>query len=173
MQRHFELSSSFAWVGFLRKFLHGFNRRVHSGTKHTPLEMLENPMIILPPPKPLKSKPRKLPPIGSYVRLNRLKGVFDKEITGSWSREVFRVTRHKLLQAIPMLQVEDLNGEQIRGSLYPQEVQLVHFDPTIKTVDEILKTRTRQGKKQYFVSFVGYPPNHKAWVDSVKDPIQV
>ena len=166
MQRHFELSTSFAWVRFLRKFLHGFNRRVHSTTKHTPLEMLENPMIILPPPKPLKSKPRPLPPVGAYVRLNRLKGVFDKEITGSWSREVFVVAKHCVTQPIPMLQVDDLNGQRIRGSLYRQEVQTVHFDPTLKVVDEILKTRTKKGRKEYYASFVGFPPNHNDWVNS-------
>ena len=171
MQRHFELTDSFAWVSFLRRFLHGYNRRVHSTTKHTPLEMLENPLIILPPPKPVKTKPRPPPPIGSFVRLNRLKGVFDKEITGSWSREIFRVVKHRLTQPIPMMQVEDLNSQRIRGSFYVPEVQVVHFDPTIKVVDDIIKTRTVKGRKQYFVSYVGYPANHNAWVDSAKRPL--
>lgn len=105
----------------------------------------------------------KLPSIGSYVRLNRLRKLFDKESTGTWTTEIFRVVSHKNSRPIPMIHVADLTGEPVLGALYPQEFQTVVFNDS-RTVDKVLKTRKHRKSTQYLVSFVGYPASFTQWV---------
>ena len=124
VQRYFEKNDTQKWVTFLPKFISAYNNRVHSTTKHTPMEMVNDPTIILD----TKPQPRvkiKLPPIGSFVRLSRLRGLFEKEASGTWTKEIFRVVRHITTQPIPMIRVESLDGDPVLGSLYPQEYQSV------------------------------------------------
>ena len=119
--------------------------------------MINDPTIILDVKQPHRSKV-KLPPIGSYVRLSRLRGIFEKEASGTWTKEIFRVVRHLTSQPIPMIRVESITGEPVLGSLYPQEYQLVHFSHPI---DRVYKTR---GNNEYLVTFSG--STRKVWIDS-------
>ena len=170
VQRHFESTKSQHWEDYLPIFVRNYNNRVHSVTKLKPVELSVNPMLI-----PQKAKPRGRtskkeatnPPIGTYVRLNRLRPLFDKEATGSYTVEVFRVRGHKKSRGIPMIFVEDLQGEPIRGALYPQEYQVIDWDGE-KEIDQVIKTRKRRGHpKESFVSYRGYPKKFNAWIDSV------
>ena len=34
-------------------------------------------------------------------------------------------------------------------------------------IEKVLRTRTRGGKKEYFVRWAGYPSSHDSWVDIV------
>ena len=61
-----------------------------------------------------------MPPIGAYVRLNRLRGLHDKEASGTFTEEVFRVRGVSRKYPIPMVYVEDLLGEAVKGGHYPE-----------------------------------------------------
>ena len=153
VQRYFESSGTQKWVKFLPKFISAYNHRIHSTTKHRPIDLVNDPSIVLPVNEPPKAKVL-LPPIGSYVRLSRLRGIFEKEASGTWTREIFRVVRHITSQPIPMIRVEDLQGEPVLGSLYPQEYQLVRFP---RPVDSVYQARNGN---EFLVS----PPASKKWI---------
>ena len=157
IQRYFERSGTQKWENFLQNFIKSYNNRIHSTTKHSPMEMINDPTIILDGAKPGRVQ-MKLPPIGSYVRLSRLRGIFEKEASGTWTREIFRVVRHLTSQPIPMIRVESLDGDPVLGSLYPQEYQSVHFS---QPVDRVYKTR---GKDEYLVSLPG--STGKVWINN-------
>ena len=173
LQRYFERHQTTRWLEFIQLFIRNYNRRKHSTTGHPPNEVLNNPMVIIRPPKPRNMPKRQapLPPIGTYVRLNRLRGLFDKEASGTWSEEVFRVRAHKTSSPIRMIHVEDLAGEPVLGALYPQEFQSVIFDTKKRQVDRVLETRSRKhrGRRrtEFRVTFKGYPPSVTDWVASV------
>ena len=154
VQRYFESSGTQKWIQFLPKFIDAYNHRLHSTTKHRPVDLVNDPTIVLPVNLPPKSNV-KLPPIGSYVRLSRLRGVFEKEASGTWTREIFCVVRHITHQPIPMIRVEDLNGEPVLGSLYPQEYQQVRFS---RPVDRVYQARRN------FTEFLVSPPASKKWI---------
>jgi len=65
-------------------------------------------------------------------------------------------------------ELRDLAGELIKGRFYEPEVQKMtksdreHFD-----VDCILKTRKRDGKIHYLVSWKGYPSLFNSCVDEI------
>lgn len=130
-----------------------------------PLDLAVDLMLVPPPNKKPRLSPKKiLPPVGSYVRLNRLRNTFDKESSGGWTEEVFKVVRHKIHSTnIPMLWVEDLLGEPIRGAYYPLECQEVRWDG-VRKVNSILKTRKRKGHPtEYLISYYGWPRKFNEW----------
>ena len=165
VQRHFESADTYEWVNFLPTFVHLYNNRSHSTTHMKPLDLAVDLMLVPPPNKKPKLTPYAiLPPVGSYVRLNRLRNTFDKESSGGWTEEVFKVVRHKIHSTnIPMLWVEDLLGEPIRGAYYPLECQEVRWDG-VRKVNSILKTRKRKGHPtEYLISYYGWPRKFNEW----------
>ena len=159
VQRYFESSGTQKWVDYVPKFINAYNNRVHSTTKHKPIDMVNDPTIILET-KPVRRSKVILPPIGSYVRLSRLRGIFEKEASGTWTKEIFRVVRHVTSQPIPMIRVESLSGDPVLGSLYPQEYQLVRFS---RPVDHVYKARNDH---EFLVSFAG--SREKVWINEAK-----
>ena len=167
LQRRFEASKSTHWERELPKIIANYNRRKHSATKIPPNDLARNPMLFIPLSKSPPSKRYKLPPIGSHVRLNRLRGIFEKEASSSWTEEVFLVTRHNTTGAIPLVYVEDLKGEPILGGLYPEEIQQVSWDGK-RQVDKIIKQRQLRVKpREYFVSYRGWPVKFNEWLTKI------
>lgn len=161
-QRHFESSQTFKWLEYLPKFQKYYNNRKHSTTRQTPNDIVNNPLAHVHRPV-IKARNVKLPPIGSFVRLNRLKGVFDKEASGNYTAEIFTVSGHKRNQPIPMITVTDQLSIPILGSIYPEEFQVIKWTGE-KQVDQVFETRKRRGKTQRLVSYVGYPAKFKEWI---------
>ena len=165
VQRHFESVETYAWVDFLPTFVISYNNRSHSTTHMKPLDLAVDQMLVAPPNKKAKrSENITLPPVGSFVRLNRLKNTFDKEYTGGWTEEVFKVVRHKIHSSnIPVLWVEDLMGEPIRGAYYPMECQKIEWDG-VRKVNAVLNTRKRRGNPpEYLLSYYGWPKKFNEW----------
>ena len=166
VQRYFEQSGTRRWIDYLPQFVDQYNNRRHSTTGQRPWDVLADPMLLIPHGHEPAASRRHLPPVGSYVRISRLRSQFEKEASGTWSREVFKVTAHRLGQSVPMLSIQDLLGNQVRGSFYLDEVQPIEWSAD-RQLDTIHATRTRRGKMQYYVSFDGYPEDYAVWVDSV------
>lgn len=126
MQRHFETTKAYKWQKFLPKFVSNYNHRKHSTTHLKPADMVaDHTLVPAPLSEPTSSKGVKNPPVGTTVRLNRLRGAYEKEATGTWTKELFKVRAHKKNRGIPQLYVEDQSGEPIEGALYPEEYQVV------------------------------------------------
>ena len=59
--------------------------------------------------------------IGDTVRLQRIKGLFEKGYKPNWSSEIFKI--RKILNTVPTRYIiEDLTGEELIGSFYKQEL---------------------------------------------------
>ena len=161
VQRHFEHTGVQQWMDYLPTFVSNYNNRRHSTTKLRPLDLVNDPMLTVTPAN-TEHRAYRLPDIGSFVRLNRLRGVFEKEASGNWTREIFRVVSHKTSSRIPMIYVEDLTGQPISGGLYPEEYQPIPWKKE-KKVANVLKTRKRRGQSERLVTYVGWPDNFSEW----------
>lgn len=103
-------------------------------------------------------------PVGTAVRLSKTLGVFERGYTDQWTREVFRVV-DALTDAWPTVyRVADLGGEPIAGTVYRHELQPIQMPETF-LIDRVLRTRRRNGKKQFFVKWRGYPDSFNSWVN--------
>ena len=60
--------------------------------------------------------------VGDNVRITKKQNLFGKGFTPRWTEVVFRIS--KIVLTIPITyKIIDLNGEEIQGSFYEQELQ--------------------------------------------------
>ena len=92
---------------------------------------------------------------------------FRKGYLGQWSEEIFEIVARLPTSAVTY-QLRDLAGETIKGRFYEPEVQKVlKSDDEHYNSERIIKTRKRNGKIQYLVSWKGYPSKFNSWVDEL------
>ena len=104
--------------------------------------------------------------IGDYVRISKLKHIFEKEAGGSFTEEIFQI--HKLVSTRPVTyKIRDLSGKDIVGSFYEQELVKIRKDPWTGTYTvEVLKKRKRGKTLQYFVHYKGWPKSFDEWLSA-------
>ena len=87
--------------------------------------------------------------VDDRVRISKYKNIFAKGYTPNWSEEVFVIKKVK--NTVPWTYViNDLNGEEIMGTLYEKELQKTNQEEF-----RIVKVIKRKGDKVY-VKWKGY-----------------
>ncbi|CAB4039255.1 Hypothetical predicted protein [Paramuricea clavata] len=69
-------------------------------------------------------------------------------------------------------QIADFDDEELKGTFYEQELQRVNkSDSDFYRVEEVLRSRMHNKRKEYFVKWLGYPDKFNSSVpaESVKD----
>ena len=79
------------------------------------------------------------------------------------SVEIYRVKSAELKEGIPVYRLDDLKNTAVPGVFYNNEL-VPTAEKELYNIDQILKTRGKGKKKQYFVSFVGYPASFNEWI---------
>ena len=168
MFKYFTSRGSHRWVDILQHLIDGYNSTKHRSTKFVPNDVSPaNEHIVrrnlFPSIIKLKKHSTAVFKVGDTVRVTRKKGVFEKGYEMSWSWEVFEVREVK--QTYPVTYgLSDYKGEEIQGSFYKSELQLVDKSDGIWPVEKIIKTRKRGGQTEYFVKFLGYPDEANTWI---------
>lgn len=183
MYRYFSYKNTKRYVDVIQKIVHGYNNTVHSGTKMKPSEV--NFFNAMEARKNLikrslsqtvnknKTAERayalavKYEP-GEYVRISRTKNTFEPGYEKNYSEEVFVIERVSHRQGLRTYILTDLNGEEIDGFFYPQELSLVakkrmETDQEFK-IDRIVTSKGRGSNRQHLVKWVGYPEKFNSWV---------
>lgn len=166
LKEKFIEEGSHEWTVFLPEIVEEYNNTKHSATGSTPWETYTFQ-------KSHKEKERKIPKQkqkfkpGDKVRVSMVKGIFQKESAlGNWSYEVFEVER--LVSDKPLRYVvKDWQGETINGTFYQEELQKTEV-PNTFLVDEVLETRTRNGKQESLVSWFGHGKAFNEWIPSTE-----
>lgn len=84
---------------------------------------------------------------------------FYKGYTPNWTAEIFRVRKIQFGNPITYL-LHDLDGEEIKGTFYEEELQLAKF-PDLYLIEKELK---KKGKK-VFVKWLGFDDTYNSWID--------
>ena len=177
MYRYFTYKNTYRYVDVLQQFITAYNKTIHTTIKMPPAAVTiynahiarKNLVVRASRNQVYRSKPKYK--IGDYVRISREKNVFEKGAEKSWSEEIFKIVRVSIRQNLFIYELVDTGGEPIEGFFYPEELSLVHknrVDHQEYKINKILRTRGKGGKKQHFVSWVGYPDKFNSWV-SAKD----
>jgi len=169
MFRYFTYKNTRRYLDVLNDLLHSYNNTHHRSIGMAPHEVnADNANVVRARLYPLKPKSFKWKyAVGDRVRIAMQRQPFRKGYLGQWSEEVFDIATR--LPTTPVTyELRDLAGESIKGRFYEPELQKV-----LKSGDEcfdierIRKTRRRNGKIQYLVSWKGYPRKFDSWVDEV------
>ena len=132
-----------------------YNNTVHSSIKMKPKDVTDESFIEYSKENNEKDPKSK---VGDNVRISKYKNIFAKGYTPNWSEEVFVV--NKVQNTVPWTYlINDLNGEEIKGSFYEKELQ-----KTNQKEFRIEKVIKKKGDKLY-VKWKGYINSFNSWID--------
>ena len=179
MYRYFTSIGKRRWIDKLQDFVGSYNNSHHRSIKMTPAEASEadNAQVfqnlygvesindLRKRDKDTRKKQKTIPK-GALVRVAYDREAFDKGYFTTFTDSVGKVYKVSQ-QGIPMYFLKDYIGETIPRRFYRQELQPIP-EPTYR-IEKILKTRVRDGKKQYYVKWVNFPSTDNSWVDAIED----
>ena len=143
------------YIDKLNAIVNKYNNTYHTTIKMKPIDVKDNTYINTN--KEINYKDPKFK-VGDYVRISKYKNIFAKGYMPSWSEEVFVV--HKIKNTVPWTYViNDLNGEEITGTFYENELQ-----KTNQKEFRIEKVIKQKGDK-LFVKWKGYNNSFNSWIN--------
>lgn len=169
LYRYFTHTNTQRWIDILSDVTSSYNNTFHRSIQMKPSNVNVNNAASLWLKLYQKPLPLRLPKfkfkVGDYVRISYLEEKFHRDFDHHFTREVFIVAERKLRSQIPVYKLKDYNGENVKGMFYEQEMQKVIFDPNAEfKIEKIIKSRKRQGKKEHFVKWMGWPDKFNSWV---------
>ena len=163
--KFFTLKNTFTYIDSLTNLVETYNSSYHRSIKTSPNKVTKkNEKKIF---NILYEDLKQYTPVfklkqGDHVRITKYKTVFDKGYEPKWTEEIFKIKR--LIPRKPVVyKIEDLNSEEIEGVFYENELQKVFKDETF-VIENILRCKTEQGEKKYFVKWRGFPSSFNSWV---------
>ena len=169
MYRYFTAKRTRRYVDVLPDLLHSYNNTYHRSIGMAPSEVtMDNEDEVRARLYPVKTKRHKWKfSVGDRVRISMQRRPFKKGYVGNWSEEVFVVDTR--LPTTPVTyKLKDLIGDDIKGTFYTDELQIVAKpDDALFDVESIVRTRKRAGKIEYLVKWRGYSDKFNSWVDSL------
>ena len=134
--------------GILKKY----NNTYHTSIKMKPVDVKDNTYIDFKKEVNDKNK------VGDHVRISKYKNIFTKGYIPNWSEETFIIK--KIKNTVPWTYViNDLNGEEIIGTFYENELQKT--DQKEFRIEKVLK---KKGDKLY-VKWKGCDNSFNSWID--------
>uniref|UniRef100_A0A1I7TZ69 Integrase catalytic domain-containing protein n=1 Tax=Caenorhabditis tropicalis TaxID=1561998 RepID=A0A1I7TZ69_9PELO len=172
MWKMFTHQGNHKWTDILDKLVQGYNNHYHRSIKMTPIEaskkenedqVHEN---LFPSSKEMfenfKFK------IDDTVRITKYKAIFDKGYLPNWSTEIFKITQVHPGE-VTTYSIKDLADEEIKGKFYEEELTLFDNVKEEYKIEKILRRRTKNGVKEIFVKWYGYPEKFNSWIsDNVR-----
>jgi len=98
--------------------------------------------------------------VGDKVRISKYKRkVFDKRYTPNWTEEVFIIDKIQYTNPITF-KLEDLRGEEIKGSFYGSELLKAKKD--VFRIEKLIRRNYK--KKLAFVKWKRYSDDFSSWI---------
>ena len=132
-----------------------YNNTYHTAIKMKPINVKDNTYINTD--KEINYKDPKFK-VGDYVRISKYKNIFAKGYMPNWSEEVFVVD--KIKNTVPWTYViNDLNGEEITGTFYENELQKTNQKEF--RIEKVIKRK----RDKLYVKWKGYDNSFNSWIN--------
>ena len=142
-------------IDLLDDIVDEYNNTYHRSIKMKPIDVKNNTYIDFKKESNDKNPKFK---VGDHVRISKYKNIFPKGYMPNWSEEIFVISKMK--NTIPWTYVlNDLNGEEIIGTFYENELQKNNQKEF--RIEKVLK---KKGDKLY-VKWKGYDSSFNSWTD--------
>jgi len=169
MSKLFDVNQNFRYIDELDDLVDNYNNTIHRTIKMKPIDAIEeenfSELYNNFYEKQDTPKQRNDIEIGDVVRIARFKDKFSKEIVGGWTIELFKIKKINKTSPITYNLI-DLQDEDVEGIFYREELQKVSkkvLDDAFR-IEKVLKTRTRKGKKESYIKWLGYPDKFNSWI---------
>lgn len=172
MWRYFSEVGTNKWIDVIDDLVYNYNNSYHTSIKMKPVEACkeENKNTVrenlygdlyasLQLDRPQTNKFH----LGDKVRISKWKSIYSKGYLQNYTTELFTIS--KVQNTTPITyKIKDWNEEEIDGIFY--EPELVKYDKQDEDyeVEKILKTRTKNGKKELFVKWRSYGNEFNSWI---------
>lgn len=169
MQKKFSLRGSKRWLDILPSLLDEYNKSVHRTTGFRPVDVKtkEHEATILKRLASIKVKKQQRVKrkhkfkVGDYVRISRLKHLFEKGYTANFSIEVFKIVGVR--DTIPPVYLlSDLKGKPIAGTFYQEELSKTK-NVDFYFVEKVLKRDKKTNRA--LVKWWGFDSTENSWID--------
>ena len=182
MYRYFTYKQTYKYIDILQGLVYNYNHSPHrslNGRSPADINEANEPKVwnelyidtLIPKPKRKREVKKRKPykkykfKKGDYVRITHIRHPFDRDYPEKWMEEIFIVNFCYYQHGIPRYSITDYNKDPIEGTFYQSELQKVKKDrDDLWRVDTVLKKRTRKGKQELFVSFMGWPKKFNMWL---------
>ena len=143
------------YTDFLDDTVGKYDNTVHGSTEMKPKDVTDDSFVEYSEETNKKDPKFK---VGDNVRISKYKNIFAKGCTPNWSEEVFVVNKIQITVPWTYL-INDLNGEEIKGSFYEKELQKA--DQKEFRIEKFIK---KKGDKLY-VKWKGYDNSFNSWIN--------
>ena len=142
MYKKFTENNNTVFYNIIDDLVNKYNNKIHSTIKMTPVEgskkinenKIKNICNFEKTTKPGKFK------IGDRVRISLEKNTFEKSYETNWTEEIFEIYDIKYSN-VPYYYLKDLNGNNIQGSFYSEELAKTSFKKyDLYIIEKVLKT---------------------------------
>ena len=164
MYKYFTANMTRTYINVLPEMVDKYNNTKHRSIGMTPVEASlpknsDKVYFNLYKNMPEKTEPKFS--VGDKVRITKKKGVFSKGYETNWTKELFVITEVQSTNP-PTYKIQDMNGEEIQGTFYEQELQ--KSEQEIFRIEKIIRSRNKNGKKEIFVKWDGYDKTFNSWI---------
>ena len=153
--RYFTAKRTRRHVDVLSDLLHAYNNSHHRSIGMAPTQVTtDNEDKVRARLYPVQTKKLNWKfKVGDKVRIVKQRRPFKKGYVGNWSEELF-VVDTRLPTSPVTYKLKDLSGDDIKGTFYSDELQVVEKpNDALFDVEHIVKTRKRAGKIEYLVKW--------------------
>ena len=167
LYRWFTEKNSLSWINVIQKIVDGINNSVCRVTNLRPMEINEKNQQVVwdklyknEEQKTYKSKLK----VGDFVRIPNKRGTFEKSHLANWSDYIWQIVQcHRTKPAV--YTIADENGKTLKQRFYAEQLLKVgKNEETTYRVEKVLKTRTRNGEKEFLIKWVGFPNEYNSYV---------
>ena len=163
MWKRFTAENTRNWINMLDKLLNEYNNKYHSTIKMTPVEASkdENKIAVLENQTHLKlgnEKPKFK--VGDKVRISRVKGLYEKGYLPNWSEALYTIDKVKKTNPYTYT-VQDMNGEEVLGSFYTEELQ--QSTQEVFRIEKVIRKKIINGIQHGLVKWLGYNNKFNEW----------
>jgi len=169
MYRYFTAKHTRRYADVLQDIVHAYNHTCHRSIGMAPADVtIDNEDVVRSRLYPVQTKLLDWKfKVGDKVRITMQRRPFQKGYIGNWSEEIF-VVGTRMPTAPVTYKLKDLAGDDIKGTFYSDELQIVSKpDDALFDIEYIVKTRKRAGKVEYLVKWRGYPTKFNSWVEAL------
>ena len=162
INKYFQHRNNKKWIDIYKPIVQSYNKSNHSAIGRAPVDVTRETegltrgklyygegRIYKPQLPLLKDRKNMTITKGAYVRLLKAKRTFEKGYTRRWTTEVFQISEVLSREQPTRYKVVDLKGEDVIGSFYANELQVIPPPEEYSVKVE----RVNKSKREALISF--------------------